>query len=93
MRKLLFVLLLLASHLPAQESSPSNPSQNNSKTSKGESLGQQVEVTGKETPSHENEFQPLSKDGFGLGGFNHRNSVSWTLGSVMNFAPREDQRS
>jgi hypothetical protein len=36
MRKLWFVLLLLGSFLLAQESNPSNPSQNNSKTTKGQ---------------------------------------------------------
>jgi len=88
MRKLWFILLLLASFLLAQESNPSNPSQQNSKTSTGQItvkgcvsrsagdyilmkpdpgmtyqlqatgkirlshyLGQQVEVTGKESPS------------------------------------------
>jgi hypothetical protein len=88
MRKLWFVPLFLASFLFAQQSNPSNPSQNNSKPSAGEIkvkgcvgrsagdyiltkqdpgmtyqlqatgkiklshyLGQQVEVTGKESPS------------------------------------------
>jgi hypothetical protein len=88
MRTLWFVLLLFGSFLLAQESNPSNPSQQNSKTSKGQItvrgcvgrssgdyiltkqdpgmtyqlqatgkislrhyLGQQVEVTGKESPS------------------------------------------
>ena len=40
MRKLCFVVLLLGSILVAQESNPSNPSQNNSKASKGQIMVQ-----------------------------------------------------
>jgi hypothetical protein len=36
MRKLWFVLLLLVSFLLAQDNNPSNPSQHNSKASKGQ---------------------------------------------------------
>ena len=100
MKKLSFALLLLGGFLLAQESDPSNPSQQNSKTPKGQItiqgcvarsagdyilmkqdpgmtyqlratgkislnhyLGQQVEVTGKESPSLSTSSNPSGRMG------------------------------
>ncbi len=116
MRKLWFPLLLSSSFLLAQDSNPSNPSQDNSKASKGQVtvqgcvsrstgdyiqtkqdpgmtyelqatgktklrhyLGQQVEVTGKESPSLSTSSEALARMGSPA-------SVTLTITSIKTIA-------